>query len=201
MSKVMVFKGRVFLTGIPRGTEVPHPEPFYKEEIPVYGETAGELLDNLVETSVRIAEHLFVWMLENKSADYKMSDDFWFFTTVIPAFESHGSFEFSDEEYASGTTQNAVEGIVRSAALTRELTIERLHLYLSLRGVATDFKPAKPFDGIYDEPSLSGKTGYGFMGSDFEALKKMADEIEAPKTRASGPPKELWWKRGKRSNH
>lgn len=197
----MVFKGRVILIGSPSGTGVPHPEPFYKEEIPVYGETAGELLDNLVETSVRIAEHLFVWMLENKSADYKMSDDFWFFTTVTPDFESRGSFEVSDEEYASGTRQSNIEGIVHSAVLTRQLTIERFYRYLSLNGIASDFKPAKPYNDIYDEPSLSGKTGYGFMGSGFDALKKLADEAEAPKTRASGPPKELWWKRGKRSNH
>jgi hypothetical protein len=59
-------------------------DPFYEYSKTLYGQSLGELFDNLVEASINITREAQNWVLANKPSDYKLSDDYWKNTIILP---------------------------------------------------------------------------------------------------------------------
>lgn len=201
MAKIEVFTGSVSLVGVPRGvTDISDTDAFYRDKITAYGVTPGELLDNLVEASVKVAENLFTWTLQNKPASYIMGSDHWVMSAVYPSLELKDD-SFSDAEIGGFSTVSSVEGVVHFAVLIRDITIGKLILQLMRSSQMPLVVPAKPYKDIHTVASLREKTACGYQSTDLEAVLKLGlglkDEVPELKdgSRAPSAPKQSWWKK------
>lgn len=80
MPIVTAYSGSITVTA----TEPFTNSPFYELSKTLYGETLGELFDNVVEASINLTRDTQNWVLANRAADYNLSDDYWKVEIVLP---------------------------------------------------------------------------------------------------------------------
>jgi hypothetical protein len=191
----------------------------YSRKVTAYGETIGELLDNLVEASVTVANDVFAWSAANKSEDYKLSDDFWYMQLVYPdILETHNADPKTskNKDSSSGATLETVDFIVKFATLVRDIQIKNVSISLRLTKSGESEiidTAATPLNGMYEVTSFSEMTKFGFTGAELDTmlatgekegrLKSYRDDTEMlrnyyrngklPST--STAPKKRWWNR------
>lgn len=59
-------------------------EHLYYNSRTAYGATLGELMDNVGKKSLRIAEEIQNWVMDNQDFNYELSNDRWFFVIKLP---------------------------------------------------------------------------------------------------------------------
>lgn len=206
MPIITAFQGTITLQGNIRGGDEAN-KLLYKETVKAYGETIGELLDNLVEASVTLANDLFSWVTLNCHEDYNLRDDYWYISMAHPEV-----LEIMTSDTGSGSHLESVEGVVRYVALMRDIhvgfTISSLLLENSAKSEIID-KAVAPYDGIYGVTSFKEMTKFGFTGSELDTIleigeregriKKFRDGLNLAhsyrKQTAQNATKTNWWKK------
>lgn len=206
MPIITAFQGTITVKGnVSGGTEAN--QPLYKKTVKAYGETIGELLDNLAEASVTIANDLFAWVALNRPADYNLRDDYWFISMAHPEV-----LEIMTSDTGSGSRLESVEGVVRYAVLIRDIhvssTITSLLLEDSAKSEIVN-EAIAPYDGIYNVSSFREMTKFGFTGAELDTIlaigeregriKKFRDGLDSArayrKQTAQSATKTNWWKK------
>lgn len=181
MPIITAFQGTIIVEGRSRDTKDAE-KPFYAWTLTEYGETIGELLDNLVAASVTLANDLFAWTATHKSEDYKFSDDYWYMYISHPEIlESNISDPKShDKNSGSGSTLHNTEYVVRFATLVRDLQIHRTAstLLLQTKGQPSAIidKAAVPYDQISKVTSFSEMAKCGFTGAELDIILETGEK-------------------------
>lgn len=218
MPIITAFKGTISVEGRSQDSE----KPFYTWTLSAYGATIGELIDNLVTTSVSLADDVFAWVTKNKPADYDMEDDYWHIQMIHPdileAAKNDPKTHSEKNDIGSGSSLSSVSGIVRFSTLIRDIQVKSSTSYLLLANPAVSdindvAEAAVPYDGIYEVTSFSEMTKFGYTGKELDAIleiaeregrvKKYREEIaqyrgygrKAARSEESSAPKKNWWKK------
>ena len=200
MPIVQAYKGHILVEGQAKGITYPtdKDKAIYSKKLTAYGETLGELLDNLVQASVTLANDAFQWAMMTQSSDYTPNDDHWFCSIVHP--EITRRTDWPVEDVGSGSSIHDFDYIVRHAVVVRDITIRSTatHLLLAKSGPsAISEKPKTPYNGISNATSFQEMTGYGFQGPELDEILRIAKEegrlnLPAEKNlNAKAKPK--WW--------
>lgn len=219
MPIITAFQGTITVEGRSQGAE----KPFYTWTLSAYGATIGELIDNLVETSVSLANDVFAWVTKNKPADYNMEDDYWYIQMTHPDIletaKNNPKTHSGKNDIGSGSSLSSVSGIVRFSTLIRDIQVSSSTSYLLLADPAPSdindvaAEAAVPYKGIYEVTSFSEMTKFGFSGKELDAIleiaeregrvKKYREEIaqyrgyarKAARSEESSTSKKSWWKK------
>lgn len=189
MPIVQAYKGLIKVEGSSRQAVLDNmrePEPFYSKTIVVYGETPGELWDNIVDASVKIANDVFEWCMMNKPADYNMDmdmgKDYWYYHIVHPDYEYidlNDPKTFKDEnDTGGGGSLESVKGIVRMAVISRDVDISHLKTHLSLAKpgpTQIQQEPAVHYAGCYEAESMQEMVGFGWNGKELDSIIATAE--------------------------
>ncbi len=157
-------------------------EKFYENSKTAYGATLGELLDNLVDASLKLATETSAWVKENLPSDYNFSDDFWMYGVSHPdILESHMEVAKKDKDknmdIGSGGSFHSIRDIVLSNVLHRDISISSAlnSLRFAQRGENELPHEAKvPFSDIYEVRSLSAMTSCGFVGEELDSILEIS---------------------------
>ena len=156
---------------------------FYQKTITVYGETPGETVDNMVKASVELANSVFEWLVQNKPADYRLSDDYWSVYNTHPNFLKTDMTDLKSREArndsGSGSSISEIVDIVRHVVLFRDIEINFAvnHLALAQTGSTNmQREPASAYEGSYGMESFEEITKYGWSGEEFDAILSVAEE-------------------------
>lgn len=180
MPTITAFQGTITVEGRSRGSE--NGEPFYSWTLTEYGETIGELLDNLVAASVTLANDLFAWTTTNKSEDYKFSDDYWYMHIAHPDIleSSISDSKSHDKDSGSGSTLHDAEYVVRFSTLVRDLQIHQAasRLLLQATGKPSTIidKAAVPYNQISNVTSFSEMAKCGFTGAELDIILETGEK-------------------------
>lgn len=154
--------------------------PFYTKTLTVYGETPGEVVDNLVKASVEMANAVFEWLMLNKPADYRLKDEYWSVQNIHPNFlETDLSDIGKDTDSGSGGSISEVIDIVRHTVMFRDIDISfsQSHLSLAKSGESNiPTKPAVSYRDSYEVESFQELTNYGWSGKEFDEILTIAKE-------------------------
>lgn len=176
MPVVTAFKGTITVTGTTRNT-ANQLQTFYENQVSVYGETMGELLDNLVKMSVPVANDVFQWVLENKPATYQLgSPDCWDIDIMHPDLRSFVKGYSPIDESNSGGNLKSVEDIVHRVVADRTNSIN--FALISFRSSPETLLRHARYLDMYDETTLEGKTQVGLTGAEFDKLHEVFGQGE-----------------------
>lgn len=81
-----------------------------------YGQTTGELFDNIVEASILIYEEAQTWITLNKGPRYDLNEDWWWIQAIFP--------DLSGNDTGSGQQLEHVKDIVRATVEKRTSFLE-----------------------------------------------------------------------------
>lgn len=178
MPIIQAFQGSYTVAGRSRSDEK---LSIYEETVIAYGRTIGELLDNLVEASVTLANRTMEWVLVNKGADYKLKDDFWHVSIMHPDIRNSliaNADNAEDLDIGGGSSLDSFEHIVNYAVLNREISIASTLSYAKIvsRGSVSELpsEPEKAYTGCYQAPTLREMTTYGWNGKELDNILQIA---------------------------
>lgn len=216
MPIVRTFMGSVTIKAVTLADD----KPLYDYAENAYGETIGELLDNLVELSVKAANEAFLWAVDNKPADYAPYQDRWTVNFIHPDIFDAQLYASNRTcfDVASSSTVKKFGDIVDHCVLSRNTSISvtknNLHC---MQGGGTDIphRASVPYTGLYDETtSFRDMTNFGWTGKELAQmletaqregrLEKYSDRLmversfranSRPKAQKSDatPSKKKWW--------
>lgn len=157
-------------------------ERFYENKKTAYGATLGELLDNLVEQSLKLAAETSAWVKENMPSNYDFNDDFWMHGISHPdILESYMEVAKKDKgknmDTGSGGSIKNVKDIVRSNVLHRDISISSAlnSLHFAQSGeTELPYKAKVPFSSIYELSSFSAMASCGFMGEELDSILEIS---------------------------
>lgn len=161
-----------------KASERVNDEPFYEVTKTVYGETLGELSDNLVEYAVTAARAAQQWMIDNKPEDYRFTEGYWRLLITLPDIMK--CQEKTLPENIDSTFDSRVlsfEEIVVIATAHRDAQIRQACTYLQLvRGGPSNIPelPTGSLSGIGDSATLEEMTEFGMNGKDLDAVLEIA---------------------------
>jgi hypothetical protein len=171
MPIITAYQGTILVEGKTHG----NPDaPSYRWELTAYGATIGELLDNLVNTSVVIANDVFAWVMKNKPEGYELDQDYWYVLIKHPEI-----LEVMTSDTGSGGSVESIEGIVRYAALIRDIHVSSTANWLLLQNRAESEivdKAINPYNGIYSVSSFSEMTKFGFTGTELDTMLAIGEK-------------------------
>lgn len=180
MPIIQTYQGQISLRGRGSGNDS---SPFYYESIKAYGETIGELMDNLVQASIPLANNAFLWTMQNKPLDYSMRDDNWWLEIshpdLIESFVEDPSTHQKDTGGGSAVTCH--RDIVTHTVIHRNVTIDLVATQLALTKSGPTQIPqhaAQPFTQEYYEDGHNYETyiAFGFTGLELDKILAIADE-------------------------
>lgn len=219
MPIIKAFQGTVTVEGRPRWVE--DAQPFYRWTLTAYGETIGELLDNLVETSVSLANDVFAWVATHKPSEYELENDYWHISVIHPDIletsKDNPATHSKDNDTGSGSSLNCIADIVKFPVLIRDIqiraTITSLLLKSSDKSEIID-EAAVPHKGTYEVTSFKEMTKFGFTGAELDTIleigeregrvKKYVDDLNLARSyrkslsaanAKNAEPKVRWWNR------
>lgn len=177
MSVVQVFKGTFTVEGLLKSD---YKTIFYTKTVPAYGETIGALFDNLVTASIAVANDVFEWTMANKGAEYKFGEDYWQVRIAHPDVRKSLITTTSPEdlENGSGSTVDSVEGVVRYAALIRDIVTHMIlgsaQLFKSTAGSELPEKPKRKYSEVGDAVSFQEMAKCGWTGVELDEILQTA---------------------------
>jgi hypothetical protein len=215
---ITAFQGTITVEGTFKG--IVDSQPFYTWTLTAYGQTIGELLDNLVITSVSLANDVFAWVANNKPADYNMEDDYWYIQVVHPEIletsKDNPATHSKRNDTGSGSSLDSIEDIVKFPVLIRDIQIRAAATSLLLKKTDKSEivdEAAIPHKGVYEVSSFSEMTKFGFTGSELDTileigeregrLKEYREKLDGARnyrkrvTETKNTTKTNWWKRRK----
>lgn len=176
MPIIQAFKGTVTVKGVSQNGET----SYYLESKTAFGETIGELLDNLVHSSVSMADNAFMWAAMHKPANYTPAHDRWEITLTHPdVLESEAPdlshlFDISNSGPVKG-----FDDIVKFCVLMRDVRVQvALDQLMRLNNTSSQL-PARaetPHHGIYDVTVFSEMKKYGWTGEELDSALIVAKE-------------------------
>jgi hypothetical protein len=177
---VTAFKGTLTVEGTIRGIE--NARPFYSRTVTAYGESIGELLDNLVETSVSLANDVFAWVARNEPADYQLKDDYWYISLAHPDIletsKDNPQTHSKDNDTGSGSSLDSIEDVVRFPVLIRDIQTKATATWLLLQKTDKSEivdEAAIPHKGIHEVTSFNEMTKFGFTGVELDTILEVAE--------------------------
>lgn len=178
---VQAFKGTIKVTG--KRWKYQSPETMYENSKTSYGETIGELLDNMVESSVRLTNELFEWSVLNLPTDYDLEKDSWYvemtYPNILDVKMSNPKTHSLDN--SNGSSLHSLNAIVRHAVTSWSIHLEYAtgDLQRIARSMGESFDeltPSKPLDDSYYELETYREIAqYGFTGTDLDAYLAIAE--------------------------
>lgn len=175
MPIITAYRGSVELRA---GNEL-HSESFYTYSKNVYGESLGELFDNLVEASVTAAEEARMWIVTNEPFTDSLNTDYWQSTVSMPGILKCQEQQISDYlDSASTMRVRSLQEIVGHAVLFRDsnISMAKTFLQLCLSGASNiPDEAAVKISGIHnDVGSLKEMTKFGWTGVELEEILEVA---------------------------
>lgn len=220
MPIIKAFQGTLTVEGRPKWVE--DAVPFYRWTLTAYGETIGELLDNLVETSVSLANDVFAWVTTNKPSEYELEEDYWYISLTHPEIletsKDNPATHSKNFDTGSGSSLNSIGDIVKFPVLIRDIqiraTITSLLLKSTDKSEIVD-EAAIPHKGTYEVTSFKEMTKFGFTGAELDTileigeregrLKKYVDDLNLARSYrkkisvanepSSAKPHQNWWRK------
>lgn len=180
MPIITAFQGTVTVEGAFKGFA--DSQPFYTWTLTAYGQTIGELLDNLVTTSVSLANDVFAWVANNKPADYELKEDSWYIQVVHPEIletsKDNPATHSMKNDTGSGSSLDSIEDIVKFPVLIRDIQIRATATSLLLKKTDKSEivdKAAVPHEGIYEVTSFNEMTKFGFSGAELDTILEIGE--------------------------
>lgn len=178
MPIVQTFKGTIQVEG--KSDNNTHPD--YLNSKTAYGETIGELLDNLVAASVTLTNELFEWSVTNLPSDYNVESNSWYASMTYPDILSSRKSDVKTHQNDIGTVHklSMLESLVIHAITTRSIDIEGS--LRQLRVMSTNYThrdeetPAVLLEDSSHVQSYGELIKYGFTGVELDAALAAADE-------------------------
>lgn len=159
-------------------SEMVNEEPFYEFKKTVYGETLGELSDNLVAYSVIAAREAQRWVSATKPEEYRLTEGYWRLLITQPEImkcQQKTLPENIDSTFDSRVL--AFEEIVIVATVYRDSLVRQTYTQLQLvRGgpSAIPEPSSSPLSGLSDFETLEEITEFGLNGKDLDAVLEIA---------------------------
>lgn len=175
MPILTVYSGSINL----RASEVINGETFYECSKTVYGKTLGELFDNLVESSVKVAREAERLVAANGLAGYSLGDGYWRASVTLPDIIKCQNKTLPS--VLDSTLQSRVfsfEEIVKMTVAYRDVSINQANTYLQLVLPGSSELPEFPtisLSKIGDADTLEVMTEFGWNGDDLERILKTAE--------------------------
>lgn len=219
MPIITAFQGTITVEGTFKG--IVDTPPFYTWTLTAYGQTIGELLDNLVATSVSLANDVFAWVANNKPADYELKDDNWYVSLIHPEIletsKDDPATHSKKNDTGSSSSLNSVEDIVKFPVLIRDIQIRATATSLLLKKTDKSEiidEPAVPYKRVYEVTSFSEMTKFGFTGAELDNMleigeregrvKKYREDLDLARSyrksasiaeAKKAEPKTSWWRK------
>jgi hypothetical protein len=174
MPIVTAYSGSITL----RASAKPSDDPFFTLSKVVYGKSLGELFDNLVEASVRVARDAERWTRANKASDYSLSEDYWRLSVTLPDIikcQKKTQPNLLDSSFDSRVF--TIDEIVIVAVSNRDIRISQANTYLQLVLPGSSALPNDPAVSLYtieDSETLEEKMARGWTGKDLEEILEIA---------------------------
>lgn len=180
MPIITAFRGTITVEGAFKG--LADGPPFYTWALTAYGETIGELLDNLVTTSVSLANDVFAWVANNRPADYELTDDYWSIQVIHPEIletsKDNPATHSAKNDTGSGSSLNSIEDIVKFPVLIRDIQIRATATSLLLKSTEKSEivdEAAVPHAGVHEVTSFSEMTKFGFTGAELDTMLEIGE--------------------------
>lgn len=174
MPIIKVYRGSIDLRA---GKEI-HSESFYRYSKKVYGETLGELFDNLVEAAVIAAEEARMWIVTHDPFTDSMNVDYWQATVTLPNIIKCQERKLSDYLDSAFTMRvRSVSEIVAHSVGYRHSSISMANTFLQLSLPGASNLPessAIKLIGCDEAGSLAEMTKYGWTGTELEEILEIA---------------------------
>lgn len=157
----------------------------YLESYTSYGVTIGEVMDNMVKKSLKMADNVQLWMIATQSADYLMKQDFWTLKFRMPAMIP-GFHEDSETE-----SIYLLSDIVSAAVCVRSTYLQSC--YNQMEEIALTFYPQEELplemrDDLLETHNelsildcqtltLSAMSNIGIIGRHFDAVVSLIPSL------------------------
>lgn len=157
---------------------------FYSDERVCYGDTVGELWDNLVELSVDSANAVQTWQILNRTSSYSMKDDYWYTLLKFPDVSQ------KRQSSAAGSSLQSVSDVVKASALNRDVMLRHWmqieEVQIGGKGFTDEqIMPPKPeidYAGISVSKTFREMTSFGTKGSDYDSYMRKIEALNGSNT-------------------
>lgn len=174
MPIVTTYSGSITVTA----TEPFESSPFYETSKTLYGETLGELFDNVVEASIRLTRDTQNWVLANRDANYLLTDDFWKLEIALPdVYKTLKKQVPENIDSVFSTRFDEFKEIFTWAVCHRDSAIFLAVTHLQLTGLSHTSIPSESKVGLeklYDFDTFEEMMACGWTGSELEEILEIA---------------------------
>lgn len=174
MPIVTAYSGSITVTA----TEPFVSSPFYTLSKTLYGETLGELFDNVVEASINLTRDTQNWVLANRAADYNLADDYWQVQITLPdVYKTLKKQIPEDIDSAFSSRFDEFKEIFTWAVCNRDSAVFLTVTHLQLLGIGPTLIPSESKVGLekmYDFDTFEGMSDCGWTGRELEEILEIA---------------------------
>jgi hypothetical protein len=177
---IMTYKATIELTGT--ASHGKNQEEFYKDEHTVEAETIGAVFDALAEKAYDMYFQLSMWLLENRSEDYSMQNDYWFVNCSWPSVRNPFN---TDNSMGAGSALSDPSSFVQTVAHYRHMEVEGF-INREVRYVRDGYykryvegvKPIHEFFDVFHTDDVSKYLNYGYNGRQLDqVMNDMGEEL------------------------
>jgi hypothetical protein len=152
----------------------------YRASLNAYGETIGEMEDNIVEKSVKLAKDLEKWLKSStREKPRKFKESRWALSCSLPDILSSYDIESYDEtcERGWGSSATSPLDIVKQAITWREVSAVMTLDLLKLSGGASKISTEtnKSCSDSWEVDDFDEMATYGFTGKQLDENLKIAE--------------------------
>ncbi len=177
----MSYSATIEVVGTRRSDEK---DVIFEQEITVFGDSVGEVLDDMVEKAYELYYELSLLLITDFPKDYVLDNDYWYISCSWPTTNNPYSTE---RGRGAGSHLVSPAAIISSAVHYRHMEVHGFINgevnYLRNKAYATYVEgvtPIREFNLIFSSPHIEEFRHFGFTGEQFDRVFKAMGKAQIP---------------------